>query len=392
MDIKNLSEQVYGEMVEWRRKLHRHPELSFQEYETSEFIKQKLLEFGIDQVESMCGTAVVGVLNGKKGAGKCMAIRADIDALPVKEETGYEFASEKEGFMHACGHDGHTAILLATAKILSEHREEFCGSIKFIFEHGEEKFPGGAKALVEAGVMENPHVDAIIGLHIVPSEESGKIRIKSGAAAIGCDVVNVSVHGKSGHAGRPQDSHDALLAACQYVVAIQQIVSRNINPKDTEIISVGTLHAGTAVNIIAGHAELSMNARSYDLKSRDITKKKLYDIADGIGTITDCTFELEYVDGYEPIINDPQIVDLVVSACRKQLGSECVEIGDFDLGSDDFSYYMNAGNTPGAYFFLLSGHDGETCFVNHHPCFTWKEEAMKTGVEAYLSVLMEYLR
>ena len=157
------------------------------------------------------------------------------------------------------------------------------------------------------------------------------------------------------------------------------------------IAGIVTLQVGTAVNIIAGQATMSMNARSYDMESREITKRKLYDIAEGMEKITDCKFDLEYVDGYEPIINDPGIVDLVISACRKNMGEDSVKIGEYDEGSDDFSYYMNATGTSGAYFFLLSGHEREECFVNHHPRFTWKEEAMKIGVESYLSVLMEYL-
>ena len=391
MNIPELTNQIYDEMVEWRRTLHRHPELSFEEHKTLEFIYNQLLAFGCDQVTRLCGTAVVALIHGGKGPGKCMAIRADIDGLPVTEETGYPFASDVTGTMHACGHDGHVAILLATAKILTEHRQEFPGTVKLIFQHGEEKFPGGAKGLVEAGVMEHPHVDAVIGLHIVPDRRCGVIRVKAGAAAIGCDVANVTITGKSGHAARPHEAHDALLAACQYVIALQQIVSRSINPKNTEIISVGLLNAGTAVNIIPGTATLSLNARSYDLESRDITKKKLYDIADGISRITDCDFHIDYVDGYEPTINHEDIVSLVVSACQKHLGEASVEIGEYDLGSDDFSHYMNATHTPGAYFFLLAGYEGDELFVNHHPRFTWKEDAMKTGVGAYLAVLMEYL-
>lgn len=392
MDIKKLADEIYEEMVAWRRELHQKPELSFEEHQTAGFIDRKLTEFGLDRVERFCETAVIGILKGGKGEGKCMAIRADIDALPVTEQTGYAYASKREGLMHACGHDGHVAILLATAKLMAEHREEFRGTIKFIFEQGEELFPGGAKLLVQAGVMENPHVDAIIGLHIVPSETCGKIRIQSGPVAIGCDTVNVTVTGKSGHAARPHEAKDALLAACQYVVALQQIVSRGIDPKDTAIISVGTLQAGIKVNIIADHAEMSINARSYDLKSREIVKQRLYEIGEGMEKVTGCQFDLEYVDGYEPTVNHEEIVDLVLAACRKHLGEESIEVGEFNLGSDDFSYYMNATHTPGAYFFLLAGHDGEEIYANHHPKFTWKEEAMKAGLEAYLAVLTEYLR
>lgn len=391
MQIWHMAESVYEEMIGWRRYLHNNPELSFEEHDTAKFIYDKLREFGIDQVQYMCETAVVGLIRGTKGEGKCIAIRADMDALPVHEQTGYEFASKKQGLMHACGHDGHVAILLATAKLLIGMKDTFKGSIKLIFEHGEEKFPGGAKLLVKAGVMENPHVDAIIGLHIVPDKTCGVLRIKHGPVSIGCDVVNVSITGKSGHASKPHMANDALLAACQYVTSLQQIVSRFIDPRNTEIISVGTLKAGSAVNIIADKAELSMNARSFDNDSRNITKKKLYDIAEGMEKITGCKFETEYVDGYEAVINDKSIADLIINACRKHMGNEYVEEGEYDLGSDDFSYYMNATNTPGAYFFLLSGYEGNDLYVNHHPCFTWREEAMKTGVAAYISIVLEYL-
>lgn len=391
MDILGLTNEIFDEMVAWRRDFHQYPEMSYEEHRTSQMVYSRLKEFGLDQVEYMCGTAVVGVLYGTAGPGRCLAIRADMDGLPVTEQTGYSYCSKTPGLMHACGHDGHTAMLLAVAKILSQQRGEFRGCVKFIFEHAEEKFPGGAKLLVQAGVMERPHVDAIIGLHIVPSEESGKLRVISGPVCMGCDLANITFTGKSGHAAKPHLANDALLAACEYVVALQQIVSRAVDPIKTGIVSVGTLQSGTAVNIIADHAVLSLNARAYDNQTREIIREKLFAIAEGIEKISECSVQIDYVEGYEAIINDLEIVDVVQKGCRKVLGEQSVEEQGFDLGSDDFSYFMNATNTPGAYCFLLAGHEGDTIFANHHPCFAWKEEAMRTGVEAILASTLEYL-
>ncbi len=390
MNVQTEVTKIYDEMVGWRRHLHEHPELSYEEVNTSKFIYEKLKEFGVDQVDYMCETAVIGLVNGTK-PGKCLAIRADIDGLPVNEETGLPFASKHDNVMHACGHDGHVAMLLGTAKVLCENRDQFSGSVKLIFQHAEEKFPGGSVFLVEAGVMENPHVDAIIAAHLVPHEECGIVRVKGGDVSIGCDVVNVTITGKSGHASKPHLANDALLAACQFVVALQQIVSRFIDPKRTEIISVGTLHSGKAVNIVADKAELSMNVRSFDLESTEITKNKIYDIADGIAKITGCTVDIDYVKGYEPVINDPAIASLVGNVVEKYLGPDFVQYEDYELGSDDFSYFMNATNTPGAYFFLFAGHEGDEVYVNHHPKFSWKEEAMKSGVQIYLGTALEFL-
>lgn len=389
--IKHEVDKIYDEMVSWRRTLHQNPELSFKEYETSEFIFNKLNEFGVDKIERLSETAVVALINGAKGDGKCIAIRADIDALPVEEKTDYEFASKNPNKMHACGHDGHTSMLLGTSKILTENRDLFKGSVKVIFQHGEELFPGGAVSLVEQGVMENPKVDAIICAHIVPDKDSGAIRIKSGDVSIGCDLVNVTITGQSGHGSRPHEGKDAITAASQYILAIQQIVSRYTNPKEQVVLSVGTLKAGTAVNIIADKAELSLNLRTFDLKTLEIAKQKLFDIAKGLEIATGCKFDLDYVVGYQGVRNNQNIVDLVAESTKKYLGEDAVQIGDFDLGSDDFSYYMNATNTPGAYYFLLSGYETESPYPNHHGRFTWKEEAMKTGVVSYLASALEFL-
>lgn len=391
-ELKERVLTVYEEMVAWRRHLHEHPELSFEEYETAAYIRSVLETFGLDEIRVMEKTATIGILRGTAGPGPCIALRADIDALPVFEKTGYPFCSKKEGLMHACGHDGHVAMLLGACKILCERKAQLRGTVKFIFQNGEERFPGGALRLVEEGILEDPHVDLILGAHLVPHETSGVIRVKEGPVSIGCDLVDVTVHGKSGHASNPQLAHDALLAACQYVVAIQQIVSRSVRPRDTAIISVGTLRSGTAVNIVADRAELSLNARTYDPDVRAIVHRRLKEIAEGIGIATNCTFDVETTGGVPPVINQKEAVDLLTDACRKHFGEDSVDHEDYDLGSDDFSYYNTGTGVPGAYFFVLAGYEGDELYANHHPKFSWKEDAMKAGTQAYVAAVTEYLK
>lgn len=390
MNYKAESQAIYEQMIGWRRHIHSHPELSFKEEETSQFIYDRLMEMGLDQVERMCDYCVVGVLHGTKGPGKCIAFRADIDALPVKEETGFPFASEVEGCSHACGHDSHVAMLLATAKILAVHRDAFCGTVKFFFQNGEEYIPGGARGMVEAGCMENPHVDAVFGCHIASRPISGVVNLRAGSVCIGADRLDIKIHGKQGHAAHPESANDALYAACQYVCAIQQIVSRFTDPMKTQILSVGTLRAGEAVNIIAGEATLQVSVRAFDMGTREVTKQKLFDVARGIEVITGCTFEMDYVDGYEPLENTEEIVDFVKEVCIENFGPDSFVDEPF-CSCDDFSYFMNAGGTPGIYYLLYGGTETGEVYPNHHPKFSFREDALKRGVELNLAITEKYL-
>ncbi|MGM9602396.1 MAG: M20 family metallopeptidase [Faecousia sp.] len=390
MNYSAESQAIFEQMVEWRRHLHRHPELSFEEKETSQFIYDRLMEMGLDRVERMCDYCVVGVLHGTKGPGKCIAFRADMDALKVTEETGFPFASEVKGVAHACGHDSHVAILLATAKILAAHRDEFCGTVKFFFQNGEEWIPGGARGMVAAGCMDDPHVDAVFGCHIASRQKSGIVNLRAGSVCIGADRLDVRIHGKQGHAAHPESANDALYAACQYVCAIQQIVSRYTDPMKTQILSVGTLHAGEAVNIIAGEATLQVSVRAFDMATREKTKKKLFEIARGIESITDCVFELDYVDGYEPLENTPEIVDFLKTVCTEAFGVNSFVDEPF-CSCDDFSYFMNADHTPGIYYLLYGGTETGEVYPNHHPKFSFREDAMRRGVEINLAITEKYL-
>lgn len=392
MDLRQRIEAVYDEMVSWRRRFHEYPELSFEEKETSAFIHAKLVEFGLDRVDYVCGTGVVALLQGGAGPGPCLGLRADIDALPITEQTGYPYASKHEGIMHACGHDAHAAMLLAAAKILSELRGRLKGSVKFIFQPGEEKYPGGASLLYQAGVMEQPRVDLILGAHIVPHKKSGVVLVNRGPVCIGCDLADVEVSGKSGHASGPHLTRDALLAACQFVTAVQQIVSRNSNPRETAVVSIGTLHSGTASNIVADKASLGISTRYYTLETKDLIKRRLYEIAEGLEKVTECSFRIKYHDGSGPVVNTEDAFRLVYDSCRKYFGEESVEVGNVDLGSDDFAVYLNEGGAPGAYFFVLAGYEGEELLLHHHPRFTWNESAMLAGVRAFVASAVEYLK
>ena len=393
-EIIRLVDEVYPQMVEWRRHFHRFPELSGREKKTAQMIYDELWSFGVDEVQYMSGnTAVVGLIRGKNPERKCLAIRADIDALPVTEQTGLPFSSENEGVMHACGHDGHAAILLGTAKVLCGMRDRLNGSVKLIFEPHEERIPGGAMAMLDQGVMENPHVDALIGLHIVPHEKCGVVAAKPGVISIGGAAITVEITGKGGHAATPHLSNDVVLAGAEYVVAVQQIVSRCIAPKDVGIVTVGCFEAGvgTAGNVMPDKAVLKVNARSYDLAVGELLKRKLYEIAEGMEKISGCKFSLDYQYIYQPVNNDPDCVELIRKACTEDAGAEFdTENGEL-FGGEDVSVFMNETNTPGAFFMLLSGCEGDTVYPNHHPQFTWKEEAMAVGAKTFVSAAVRFL-
>lgn len=389
MTIHEKIEEIYPIMVAWRRQFHQKPELSFKEYETSDFIFEQLQKFGLDEVNRFCGTSVVGLLKGTAGQGKCIAIRADIDALPIMEQTGYDFASETDHVMHACGHDGHTAILLATAKILSSMREQIKGSVKFIFQSGEELLPGGAKPLVEAGVMEAPHVDAIIALHLLPSEQENTVQLVAGAMTEGGTLVRLEITGAGGHVAQPHKGQDVILAGSEFIVALQQIVTRFISPDAHVTVCSAEFHAGTQSNNLPQKATISVNPRYYDSQSGNIIRQKIKDIADGISKISGCRFDLEFFDTYPYMENDAVLTELVKTVCTEKLGMDCVQ--KHFSGGDDFGFYPIMAGVPGTYFLLWAGYEGDTVCGLHDPAFTWNEETMKKGVRIFIEVALKYL-
>lgn len=391
MKLYEEAQALQSEITEIRRTLHRHPEIGRNEFKTSALIREKLAEIGVDEITSPVPTAVVALIYGNKGKGKCVALRADIDALPVTEETGLPFSSEEEGMMHACGHDMHTAMLLGVAKLLCAHRDDFAGTVKLIFQHSEDTLPGGAKELVEKGVMENPHVDAIFGMHVFPDEKVGKLGFHEGPLTTSVDLYDITVQGKGGHGSTPHLTKDPILAACQAVVLLQQIPARYVDPLETVIFPVCSIHSGDAPNVIPGEAKFSGIARSYLDSVREDVTKQVFDIAEGLEKVSGCKFDINHYEGYPACYNDEEVTKLTRNAVAAELGEENVIDIEKPLSfSEDFSYYTKMTGTPGCYMMLYAGHEGPLVAL-HNPKCAVKEEAMPYGISAMTTAALSYL-
>ena len=392
-DIRSKVHENFDEMISWRRDFHRHPELSNEEFRTSDKIAELLKSFGCDSVERPRPTGVVALIKGEKPGG-CVAIRADIDALPVTENTGLAFASENEGVMHACGHDTHAAMLLCAAKVLCGMRSELPGTVKLIFQPAEEKAPnGGAKPLIEAGVLENPTVDAIMALHISPGgPKVGSFSVYNGIATTAFDLYNVEVNGQTAHGSQPHRGHDAILAASQFVVTAQQIVARRINPVKTAIVSVGLINGGEAVNIIPSHVRMEMVCRTYGEETRKVIYDEVMRLARGIGELSACRFDVEHIEGYGSVKNDPELLKLSDAAITEALGADYVHYLEEPLSfSEDFSYYGNATGTPSLFLLLNAGYLGDAPHSLHDARCTFQEEALECGVAAMCATALKIL-
>lgn len=393
MDIRARAHEISDEMLSWRRDFHAHPELSNNEFRTTEKIVELLKSFGCDSVERPLPTGAVAIIKGAK-PGKCVAIRADIDALPVKEETGLPFASQNDGVMHACGHDTHISMVLATAKVLCGMRDQLPGTVKLIFQPGEEKAPmGGARPMVEAGVMENPHVDAIMATHISPGgPKVGAVSMYNGIATTAFDLYNVKVTGQNAHGSQPQSGHDAILALAQFIVNAQQIVARRVNPLKTAIVSIGVIKGGEAVNIIPSTASLEMVCRTYGEETRKVIYDEVMRLARGTAELSACKFDVEHIEGYGSVVNDPKLLKIGAEAVAEALGPDYVDNLEEPLSfSEDFSYYGNATGTPSLFLLLNAGYLGDAPHSLHDARCTFQEEALECGVTAMVATALKIL-
>lgn len=393
MDIRARAHEISDEMLSWRRDFHAHPELSNNEFRTTEKIVELLKSFGCDSVERPLPTGAVAIIKGAK-PGKCVAIRADIDALPVKEETGLPFASQNDGVMHACGHDTHISMLLATAKVLCGMRDQLPGTVKLIFQPGEEKAPmGGARPMVEAGVMENPHVDAIMATHISPGgPKVGAVSMYNGIATTAFDLYNVKITGQNAHGSQPQNGHDAILALAQFIVNAQQIVARRVNPLKTAIVSIGVIKGGEAVNIIPSTASLEMVCRTYGEETRKVIYDEVMRLARGTAELSACKFDVEHIEGYGSVVNDPKLLKIGAEAVAEALGPDYVDNLEEPLSfSEDFSYYGNATGTPSLFLLLNAGYLGDAPHSLHDARCTFQEEALECGVTAMVATALKIL-
>jgi amidohydrolase len=377
-----LSNEQVEEIIRWRRYLHQHPELSFQEHKTSAFLYETLLTFPNLEVTRPTATSVMAVLKGGH-PGKVIGFRADIDALPIQEETGLPFASNYDGVMHACGHDGHTAILLGVAKVLSAQQEKIQGEIRFFFQHAEEQLPGGAREMVEAGVTDG--VDYVFGLHLSSLTPVGQLTITPGAATSNSDMFHVTIKGKGGHSSQPENTVDPVVTSAQIITNLQTIVSRITSPKDELVVSVTTLQAGDAVNVIPEEVKIGASVRSFNQEVRKKAVEAIEQIIKGVTEANGCHYELNYTYGYDSVVNEPGASAIAMEAIRRKLGEEAVIEAEAIMGGEDFSAFSNI--VPGCFVFVgACSPDNPSPAPHHHPKFMIDEDALVDGANMFLSI------
>ena len=379
--IKKECENTFEEIVEIRRELHLFPEMGNSEFRTTEIIMNCLDKWGV-KYEKFLETGVVATVEGKD-SGKTVALRADIDALPIEEKTELPFSSQNEGIMHACGHDIHTAVLLGTAKILSKNKDKFCGKVKLIFEPDEELL-GGAERLIEKGAMKD--VSAVFGLHVRPELPKGHVQVKYGKSYAAADVFEIDVIGKSVHGAEPQKGIDALLIASHIVTALQTVVSRNLAPTESAVLSVCTFNAGTVCNQIAGKATFGGIMRSLGKETREKLKSLLTSTAIGIAESMGAKCEVRIRESYPGITNDNEMTAFLKECAEDILGKENVSVSDTPLmTSEDFGFYLD--EAPGSFY-----HVGCECdYPLHSDRFNPDESAILTGMLVNLKAVNEFL-
>ncbi|HDP26464.1 MAG TPA: amidohydrolase, partial [Deltaproteobacteria bacterium] len=350
-DIRNMVSRYQEEMIRLRRDFHQHPELGFQEKRTAGVIAEYLRTVGVSIQEGIGKTGVIGLLSGKL-PGKTLLLRADMDALPIQEQTGAAYASVHENIMHACGHDGHMAILLGTARTLSELRNAFTGTVKFVFQPAEENL-GGAREMIRDGVLENPRVDGAFGLHIINQIPVGMIAYRSGAIMAAMDSFMIRIKGKGGHSAMPEGGIDAIAIAAQVALTIQGLIQKELSPLTPLIVNVGSFHGGTAANVIAETVELTGTVRCLDEQVRKSIPGRMERILRGITTSMRGDFELEYSSGYPPTINNARMTELVRLLAIEVAGADSVFEVPPTMASEDMSFYLQ--QVPGSYFYVGGG-------------------------------------
>lgn len=372
-------QNMVEELRQIRRDLHKIPELGLKEYKTSAYIREKLTSFGITELETWLETGVVAVIRGK-GKKEAVAFRADMDALPVTEQTGCDFTSEHVGCMHACGHDGHVTVLLGFAKYLQEHKDELENDVALIFQPAEEG-PGGAQLLVDAGLFEKHPVRCIIGCHIFPQVPQGKVACRKGAMMARNGEVDVHIYGESAHGAQPQLGHDAVLAAGAVITGLHTILSRNVSPLDSGVLTFGAIHGGEACNIIAKEVKLEGTMRAFSDEAYETMTKRVQEVASGIAAGYGCKGEAVFRHMYRVVDNDPKLVELL----QEVAGDDYEETPPYML-AEDFSLYLQ--KVPGMFFFLGSG-NAEKGYTHslHSAQFQFDEEILALGVETYAKLL-----
>ena len=384
--ITLLANQIHSDVVANRRHLHANPELSFHEYETAAYVAQKLDELGIEY-KKMANTGLVALIKGAKQSDSVVALRADMDALPIMEANDVEYKSKNPGVMHACGHDVHTSSLLGTAKILTELKNEFGGTVKLIFQPAEEKLPGGANMMIKEGVLENPKPDAVLGQHVMPLIESGKVGFRSGKYMASTDEIYVTVHGKGGHGAQPQQNIDPVVITSHIIIALQQIVSRAADPKIPSVLSFGKVIANGATNVIPNEVYLEGTFRTMDEDWRAKAHEKMKKMAEGIAEAMGGSCDFNIVRGYPFLINEEVLTADARAYAEDYLGKENVLDLDIWMAAEDFAYYSQVSDA--CFYRLGTGNfsRGITSSV-HTPTFDVDEDSLRlsTGLMTYIAL------
>ena len=376
--IQALAAQYAPEMIDVRHHLHAHPELSYQEFETSKYVQEKLKTFGIP-FEVRATTGVVGLIEGKNPGSRVIALRADMDALPIQEQNNVPYKSKKDGIMHACGHDVHTTCLLGAAKILAETKHLWEGTVKLIFQPGEEKNPGGASLMIADGVLENPKPQAIFALHVNPQLERGKLSFRSGKVMASADEIYITIKGKGGHAAAPHLTVDTILVASHLVVSLQQIISRAANPFSPSVLSITSFQGGFTTNVIPTEVKLMGTFRAMDeawrFKAHEIIKKQTTELVQSMGAEADVHIDV----GYPTVYNNETLNDVAKGIAMEFMGTEHVEETELRMGAEDFGYYSQ--QIPGCFFRLGTANTAKGINAGvHTPKFDIDESAIEIGM------------
>lgn len=375
------------DMKNWRRYMHQHPELSFEEVHTAKYIEEKLTEFGLEVKKQIGGNGLIGVLKGEKN-GKTIVLRADFDALPIKDEKDVPYKSTNPGVMHACGHDGHTSALLGTARTLSKYREKLKGSILFVFQPAEEKPPGGAKFMIEEGILEG--VDYVFGAHLASDIPLGKIGVGEGYQMAAVDKFEITIQGRGGHGARPHHTIDSLVIGTSVVEGLQKIVSRSVDPLKSAVVSIGVFHAGNAFNVIPDTAKIEGTVRTFDGEVRNQVESEINAIVKGITSGFHADYEIDYLRGYPALYNHKEDTKIVHELLSETFTEEDIVELEPTMGAEDFAYFLE--QKPGTYFKVGSQNEDEaTHYPHHHPKFDFDERALVNISKSFAKIVSHYL-
>lgn len=387
-ELLQLAKPLQQQLTAWRRDFHRHPETGYEEFRTSALVAEHLEKLGLEVTRNVGGTGVVGLLRGET-PGPTIGLRADMDALPIQDQKTVDYSSQVAGKAHLCGHDAHTAILMGTAQLLTELGKPKAGNIKFIFQPAEEGL-AGARAMIEDGVLENPRVEAIAGLHMFPDLETGKLGVSKGVAFASADAFTVKVLGKGGHAARPHEGIDAIAVSAQVISALQNISSRMVDPLEPVVVTIGKISGGYMGTAIAPEVEMTGTIRTLSRELRERMPGLVEQVVGGVCASFGAGYELKFGAGYPIVINDPDMVDLMTVTSEQVYGSKQWSYIKPSTGGEDFAFYCE--HVPGVFFRLGSGNGEErTRYPLHHPMFDLDETALPYGVSLLSAIALNFL-